>query len=1337
MRMMVLQDLATNNDDDNDDDDYDDGEDYRTYGYSNVHNTTDQAGKENIVQLESIVNGNQQHHRVSSSSSMDAARTISTMSTYSGKLKDKGKRQQRSILGVVREATTGLDDDDSNITGDVGGSDGVTPRRSSDTTNIITTTPPPPPRITCNDSVDEFDEYEFDAVIAVIDTEKVEYDFDKQINKMVVISSMSNLVNVGDILVSIGDENVDDIVLTSSYDQFKIIYEKHKEERPITTIRLRRRRKKKKTRSSSSVVQDNNNNPPQAAGAGMGTVVVVIVAAGFALCYFLLMALLLSLSSLMCWLSPATAATADADDDVLLGGSDDVTDTLLSASETACTVPSTTYTGRMDYFPQSNESLNELRAKNNLNSSSSTTSTSTNRPILNNHNTAFIPSPRTFPRTCNDSVVVVGGSSSSSSRSGGGSFEYSKIPARSPSIRDNNSPPIDTLSASGTGNGNNNKSAVVSRKRTRTPDDDDSLAGSCDVFDTLLASGTGNDNNNTSAVVFRKRTRTPDDDDFPLGGDDVLLAGSDDVFDTLLASGTGDCYNNSSTKDNVPLAGSEVSACGTGTGDSNNNATTACTVPSTTHTGRIDDVPESAASVNQVQAITNHPIRPFAPPLPQQKWYDVDQFVVALVENYACKRLDGTDSFNWHAFSLEVGMCYNAVPSNVSFLNGLFSTAVSNTLLFNNAETLTNESFDSSGNNDVDISDSVGEGRSIHCTKDISTVSRSNTNTSASSESNDDGGGKMSVEEKRICDAAAAAAAAFYDNNNASSSLDEDHHLADADTSLQGEVNGGGDGGDGGDGGTKKTIRLSDESGLPLLQEFVYDDTSDVAAFDGIADESLPRLAIANESMVNVDGKSSRAATAASAYALAPFVATKEQRLHTSIVVLKGKETFPLPTRNKIDGLVLRFLQVIENDPVMRIVIVDNGIGNGAPAATTKDRLDKSILVIERRNNFRLGSRNKIDCLVTEFLHDLEDDTHEMLCDTRTDADDYHGLDGDRDTEKEVEAIVRIFPEILIRRQQILWTYDDEEVVEAREGLYPIQCMGYCHFKAVSFIRILAELAIELGLFEEQERGGLLCQANNGENLLHYLMLTDDKNKRHEAFDDKCLQVLIQLRQMGLLTKEDIQMYSMLKRLINPSVFVAKRFRFLVEWDPTSLPQTMEDGFFSFDYASMDAPTIEGFRMVFEYLIRYYPSKKGINLIFQKDNYGLTPFLQASYLCGYENDKMPETTDDESNRPTLNLYRPCYDPNLYRAYYDYGHEKVTDVVEDILQRYSATTPINIKEALIMAATDENIHLGCVYFLLRRSSDILETLLLSSSTTTTTTTTSTTTSALSLPSKTTM
>jgi hypothetical protein len=70
----------------------------------------------------------------------------------------------------------------------------------------------------------------------------------------------------------------------------------------------------------------------------------------------------------------------------------------------------------------------------------------------------------------------------------------------------------------------------------------------------------------------------------------------------------------------------------------------------------------------------------------------------------------------------------------------------------------------------------------------------------------------------------------------------------------------------------------------------------------------------------------------------------------------------------------------------------------------------------------------------------------------------------------------------LTRRKEIGMYLDDDEDGEL---FYPIQHLTCyfcyadttwrCNAKAVSFVPLLAKLAIELGLFEEQYRGGLLC----------------------------------------------------------------------------------------------------------------------------------------------------------------------------------------------------------------------------------------------------------------------
>jgi hypothetical protein len=65
-----------------------------------------------------------------------------------------------------------------------------------------------------------------------------------------------------------------------------------------------------------------------------------------------------------------------------------------------------------------------------------------------------------------------------------------------------------------------------------------------------------------------------------------------------------------------------------------------------------------------------------------------------------------------------------------------------------------------------------------------------------------------------------------------------------------------------------------------------------------------------------------------------------------------------------------------------------------------------------------------------------------------------------------------------------------------------------------------------------------------------------ESQEHNELVDDKYLQVLIQLRNMDLLfKKKNIQRYRLVAELCNWSHvhFAVKRFRFLVEWDPSAL----------------------------------------------------------------------------------------------------------------------------------------------------------------------------------------
>jgi hypothetical protein len=237
-------------------------------------------------------------------------------------------------------------------------------------------------------------------------------------------------------------------------------------------------------------------------------------------------------------------------------------------------------------------------------------------------------------------------------------------------------------------------------------------------------------------------------------------------------------------------------------------------------------------------------------------------------------------------------------------------------------------------------------------------------------------------------------------------------------------------------------------------------------------------------------------------------------------------------------------------------------------------------------------------------------------------------------------------------------------------------------------------------------RGGLLCHGTfppDDDNVLQNLMNSYSGDNiiryHHEAaVDTKCLQILKRLRRMGLVKKEDIRRYYLLDKICgNGYYFAEKRFRFLVEWDPTALTQINTHRYIPLHFATMHS--IQGLRAVFEYGIRHCPKKTGICLLFKEDDDNITPFQIACDCNGYNS-------------------------------YDYDREMnaIKDTLRDCHRRCSeednnnTSGPYNIVDALITAAIDETIHLDCVYFLIRREPDNFHKLLSSKHTAAVTTVT---------------
>jgi hypothetical protein len=101
--------------------------------------------------------------------------------------------------------------------------------------------------------------------------------------------------------------------------------------------------------------------------------------------------------------------------------------------------------------------------------------------------------------------------------------------------------------------------------------------------------------------------------------------------------------------------------------------------------------------------------------------------------------------------------------------------------------------------------------------------------------------------------------------------------------------------------------------------------------------------------------------------------------------------------------------------------------------------------------------------------------------------------------------------------------------------------------KAVSFIPIVARLAIEFGSFEEKERGGLSYQYGGGKNILKHLMGSD----KTETIDDTYLEVLKKMEQLDFLKKKT---FKVMTYYTNCAVNFILQKRDLGSWSDGILP---------------------------------------------------------------------------------------------------------------------------------------------------------------------------------------
>ncbi|OEU21508.1 hypothetical protein FRACYDRAFT_235135 [Fragilariopsis cylindrus CCMP1102] len=305
--------------------------------------------------------------------------------------------------------------------------------------------------------------------------------------------------------------------------------------------------------------------------------------------------------------------------------------------------------------------------------------------------------------------------------------------------------------------------------------------------------------------------------------------------------------------------------------------------------------------------------------------------------------------------------------------------------------------------------------------------------------------------------------------------------------------------------------------------------------------------------------------------------------------------------------------------------------------------LEDAVAVEEEEEDEEKITPSKFSRKIKHFLLDLLN--HQLY----DDWDDYRGLDCDRDTEHELENVLRIYPDVL---------------------KYSPEIFGCHSIKYATFIPMVAQLRMEFSknLDRRVEYLGF------PRALISLVSRRPGKQDDHQLLDHRIATTMKRLKVMGLFKKGDIENQQLLHFFAicvgdDANSFSSEVFQFLVTWDPVQLITANDDHTrqLPLHHAAYHC-SLDYFQAVFEAGLRYFPRKMGIYILFQKRRWRYTPFDRACWR--------------------------------------YGREKVLKVIESTLIKCSAN-PYDTAEVLFIAATNEDISIDGIYFLLRRTPDVVQ------------------------------